>query len=758
MNAILPRFLALLLVLVPSLALGKIEAPDHVIYGNATLFGALAPPGTVIEARTPAGVVIASYRIGREPRLGNRFALRIPMDAVEPRLPGRARPGDPLQLFVGTRIAAETSAGAIGVAVRLDLDPQNMGTGPAVSIDDVEVLEGDSGLSAAVFAVHLNDTSNEPVILHWHTEDGTATGAAGCDAAGADYLAESEMSTSIPAGSLSASITVQVCGDTRVEPNETFRVRLTGIDGGVLMENFATATIIDDDDVPGLTVFDSRVLEPSSGSIDMVFRARLSRSATNAVAVNFATANLTATAGQDYQAASGVLQIPAGETEGEIRVPVLADATVEPDEQLRLLLSNPVAVRLERSEARGTIVDPAHDPALTPVTELVGGPDGLPALVGPSGITLAPDGRHAYVPSETQDALLAFARAEDGTLALVASYTSASSGLESALLDGARAAVVSADGRHVYLAARGSGAVVGFERDTATGTLSFLLNQQSDALQGAKALALSPDGRHLYVAGGTADTLVVFARDEASGALTLLEAERNNQNDASDAGGTVLALDRPSGVAVSPDGRQVYVAARFGNAVLVFDRSHESAAADFGRLSFAASLRNGLGGVQGLAGAYGLAIDASGRHVYVVGEASNSVVLFDRAESGALAWRQQWRKGDIGVFGLGGPQGIVLAPNGKELYVTGFADSSLTVFERATHDGSQQQAGDLRLRQVFFDGEGQVDQLQGPVAVAASPDDQHVYVAANTDNALVVFRRASADVIFGGPGGSFESP
>jgi 6-phosphogluconolactonase (cycloisomerase 2 family) len=739
----------LVLALLPALAVAKLEAPDHVLYGNATLFGTPAAIGTVIEARSnPGEQVVARYVLGRDPRLGNQYALRLAMDTVNPRVAGRSRPGDPIRVYIGSRLAAETTVGAEGIAVRLDLDPQHLGTGPAVAVGDVEVLEGDAGTVAAVFPISMNTTSGDDVVLHWHTAAGTATGGAACGP-GIDYIARAEVSATIPAGSLSGSLVVDVCGDTVVEPNETFTVQFDGVDGGVLERGFANATIIDDDDVPELLVADVRALEPGSGSTDMVFRPRLSRSSTVAASFQYSTQDLEAVAGLDYSARSGSVTIPAGELQAEIRIPVLADGEVEADERLRLVLTAPSAVRLARGEAFGTIVDPAYDPALEPLEPVVGGEDGIADLVQPSAIVVAGDGRHVYVASDALDSVLEFARtSSSGALAFVKRYSKDSSGFAPAKLDGARALVLSADGRHLYVAARDDGAVAVLGRDIETGALAFIENQADSALQGVRALRLSPDDQHLYAAGALANALVVFRRDPDTGTLTLLEAERNGVDDPLDAGGSVVAMDRPSGIAVSPDGAQVYIASRFGNAVNVFAR--DTAAGDgFGKLSFVTSYRNGLLGVQDIAGAIDLVLSPDGRQLYVAAEGSNAVVLFDRAADGSLGWRSRWRKGDAGVYGLGGAQAIAMAPNGREVFVTGFADDSFTVFRRLEQDEGTLSAGALVVRQTVLDAEDQVEHMKGPAALAASADNKHVYVAASIDNAILVFYRTSAVTVFG---------
>jgi hypothetical protein len=67
------------------------------------------------------------------------------------------------------------------------------------------------------------------------------------------------------------------------------------------------------------------------------------------VSVEFATANGTAIAGQDYTAATGTLNFANGETSKSFAVPILDDATTEPDETFTVLLKNPSTL-----EALGT--------------------------------------------------------------------------------------------------------------------------------------------------------------------------------------------------------------------------------------------------------------------------------------------------------------------------------------------------------------------------------------------------------------------
>ena len=83
----------------------------------------------------------------------------------------------------------------------------------------------------------------------------------------------------------------------------------------------------------------------------------LDRALSGPVTVDYATTDGTAMAGEDYAAASGTLELAAGETSKTIEVTVHADTEDEGEETLTLSLTNAVGARIEDGEATGTIQD-----------------------------------------------------------------------------------------------------------------------------------------------------------------------------------------------------------------------------------------------------------------------------------------------------------------------------------------------------------------------------------------------------------------
>ena len=107
---------------------------------------------------------------------------------------------------------------------------------------------------------------------------------------------------------------------------------------------------------PGaLAVADAQAHEDTNAPL--AFEVTLDRPASEPVTVDYATTDGTATAGEDYDAASGTLELAAGETSKTIEVTVHADTKDEGEETLTLRLSNAAGARIEDGEATGTIHD-----------------------------------------------------------------------------------------------------------------------------------------------------------------------------------------------------------------------------------------------------------------------------------------------------------------------------------------------------------------------------------------------------------------
>jgi 6-phosphogluconolactonase (cycloisomerase 2 family) len=300
----------------------------------------------------------------------------------------------------------------------------------------------------------------------------------------------------------------------------------------------------------------------------------------------------------------------------------------------------------------------------------VGPVDGLH---GAHSVAVAPDGLHVYATGDEDDAVVAFARnATTGELSFVEMEQDGVGGVDG--LDAATSVVVSPDGDNVYVTGYGDDAIAVFDRITSTGVLSFSEMHTNGAmvsgLEGALSVAVSPDGKHVYVAGRDDDAVSIFGRDQSTGKLSYLDTVWDSDL-------TVDGLDGVRSVIVSPDGKHVYTASYISDAVAVFERN-----ANTGALTFVEMHKDGVGGVDGLDVGISVAVSPDGEHVYATGNHDNAMAVFERdGESGALTFVEVHRDGVDGIDGLQGAQKIAPSPDGRHVYVTGWDDDAVAIFE-----------------------------------------------------------------------------
>ena len=111
------------------------------------------------------------------------------------------------------------------------------------------------------------------------------------------------------------------------------------------------------DPVVSISPVSVSVVEGNSGTTAVTFTVGLSQAALGTVTVRYATANGSATAGQDYTAMSGTVTFTAGQTSKQVSVTVAGDATVEADETFTLMLSAPAGATLGTAVSTVTIAN-----------------------------------------------------------------------------------------------------------------------------------------------------------------------------------------------------------------------------------------------------------------------------------------------------------------------------------------------------------------------------------------------------------------
>ncbi len=218
--------------------------------------------------------------------------------------------------------------------------------------------ELNGGTTDFVFEVTLNKASGQTVTVDFTTGNGTAS------VTDNDYVGQSGRLTFTPGVTLQF-ITVAVNGDTRNEADETFTVFLTNPQLATLASGKTSGQgiILNDDAKPTISVSDVIHSEGDSENTPFVFAVTLSAISGQTVTAAYATANGTATTGNnDYIATSGTVTFLPGSNVQNVTVQVKGDKFVEPDETFFLNLSNPNAnATILDAQGTGTIQSEATD-------------------------------------------------------------------------------------------------------------------------------------------------------------------------------------------------------------------------------------------------------------------------------------------------------------------------------------------------------------------------------------------------------------
>ena len=728
------RLLLLLLsaaLLSAGIASARLPEPNHVFYGTATRNGEVLTVGAVAVRLEESPTDLAQFVLGSDPKIGDRYVLRIPIDAVDPRNAGAARPGDAVKFFLDGVPAGTATVGERGEVQILDLDPLNGGL-PTLSVADLSLYEGNVGTTPFVFTVTMSAPLLEDVTFTWGTLVGTAT-------SGIDYVGvPTTTAGTIAAGDTTTTLTVLVNGDTFQEDNETFLVKLSNVSANAtIFDDQAVGTILDDDRPPAIAIADVQVLEGDAGIVDAVFQLTTTRPIAQAVTVNFATADNTATiADNDYESTSGVAIFAPNTTTTTLTVHVVGDNVNEEDESFFVNLSGAsVNATIADSQASGTIYDDDGFLTFIEAESLAL----IESLYGVSGLAVSPDGVHLYATGQFDDAIAIFVRdATDGSLTFVDVLRE--NDVQGALtiegLDGAESVVVSPDGAHVYVAGFNDGSVVVFARTPATGQLIYMethkdstLGGTATGLLGASTLTLSADGSDLYVASFTSDAVARFRRDTVVASPTY--GRLTFQGAVVDGAPGVNGLDGAASLRLSPSGSNLYVAGSVDKALVVFSRDGGT-----GALTFLEAKFDGQAGVNGLDGVNSVAVSVDGKNVYATGAAEDALAVFSRnTGTGAITFQSMLVDGVNGIDGLDGVSSVQVSFDGRYVFAGGYLDDSLDVFGRDAVTGN---LTFLERHRNGFSGESGLARV---VELAVSADDQHIYGAGQNDDAISVFMR-----------------
>jgi DNA-binding beta-propeller fold protein YncE len=344
-----------------------------------------------------------------------------------------------------------------------------------------------------------------------------------------------------------------------------------------------------------------------------------------------------------------------------------------------------------------------------------------------SALAVSPDGGTIYVTGESQASnrlrdYATVAYSSTGTQLWVQRYNGPANGTDSAY-----ALAVSPDGGTVYVTGSSQGSGTSSDYATvaysSTGTQLWVqrYNGPANGNDSPSSLAVSPDGGTVYVTGGSGgggtgsdyDTVAY-----SSGGTRLWARRYNGPSTSRD------HRDYATSLAVSPDGRRVYVTGS----------SEGSSSSDYATVAYSSGgtplwARRYNGSANKGDGARSIAVGPVGGTIYVTGGSIGSDTRYDYATVAYSSWGTQlWvRRYDGGAKRDGYAASLTVSPHGGRVYVTGASGRSYSTDDYATVSYSAK--GRLSWVRRYNGPAGGHD---APAAIAVSPSGGTIFVTGSS--------------------------
>ncbi len=340
-------------------------------------------------------------------------------------------------------------------------------------------------------------------------------------------------------------------------------------------------------------------------------------------------------------------------------------------------------------------------------------------------------------------------------------------------------AQVSPENNSVYSVAI-NGALVEYSRNQANGALTVIgcvtgettkcapehETKEATAMSHPAAVAISPDGKSVYVVTqGSNNAVVEFSRDLETG-LLIEEGCISHESTSACATNEAKGLNQPYGVAVSPDGENVYVASYGDESIAEFSRNTVT-----GKLKQLALPNNcvsstsasgcGITNAIGLEHAIGVTVSSDGKDLYAAAggtQGAGAIAAFEReAGTGALI-QLPGTEGCISEVNIkcapgtaiDGPEDLVISPDGKNIYANSSQDSAVIELTRETSGPEEGALKQLLAPNACITTEPitgktanctQVKAIKEALGVAISLGGENLYVSGNGENAEAAFER-----------------
>ena len=215
----------------------------------------------------------------------------------------------------------------------------------AISIHDAQSGEDEGSVQLPIV---LNRATEQVVTVQYETLSEAAKFRA---AVGEDYTASRGIVIFDPEATRGV-VEIEILDDELLEADETFTVMLSNPRGAAIADGTGIGTIVDNDGSAKLRIDDPLVIE-EEGMVQ--FRVSLSLAQRQMVSATYQTRDGTARAGEDYEAASGIVTLAPGTVEAWIAVPLLTDGLDWREETFMVHLLASEHAQIEKAVGVATI-------------------------------------------------------------------------------------------------------------------------------------------------------------------------------------------------------------------------------------------------------------------------------------------------------------------------------------------------------------------------------------------------------------------
>jgi 6-phosphogluconolactonase (cycloisomerase 2 family) len=296
---------------------------------------------------------------------------------------------------------------------------------------------------------------------------------------------------------------------------------------------------------------------------------------------------------------------------------------------------------------------------------------------GTNDVAISPDGGHVYAVNSDDSSIFLFDRHQiTGELQFKKTFVGR---------DAPADIYLTADGRHLISANYGKNELRVFSRTSDPnsdeyGDISHIQSLKAGTgAHGASSVTGSPDNdKYIYATSGTNNLFVVLEwKDDDT--LEIFQTFQHNNSPSNP--GDVNGLQNPRTVAVSPDGRDIYVGTGGGHNVIWFRRNEET-----DKLSLQQVYKPGEAKLEQVTS---VVVSPGGNHVFATGRDSKTIAVFRRdLLSGALDYKYSL---DNAATGLVKPGFIVVSGDNQHVYVTDYTSGkNVVVLERDVAPGGAQ--------------------------------------------------------------------